>query len=193
MQPRQFPRTAARLAARSVLLSSAWLLALGLAVFAKGGTTNPKPSPSRAPRPVARLLSTSDMVVGNRPRPRFVSSNRAATNAPAPSRTAYAAPVYAAPARPAVAVAATSDERRLFELVNAERRAQGLPPFELDGELMNVARQHSQNMARQNFFDHIGRDGRSVSGRADAAGVRGWRMIGENIAYNQGFDDPTGF
>ncbi|HYO62607.1 MAG TPA: CAP domain-containing protein [Pyrinomonadaceae bacterium] len=190
MQPQQFPRTATRRVALTVLLSTAWLVALGLSTFAKGGTNNPKPTPAPG-RPVARLLSTSDMVVGNRPRPRPVSTSRATSNAPA--RAAYAVPAYAAPVRAAVAVSATSEERRLFELVNAERRAKGMAPFELDGELMHVARLHSQNMARQGFFDHIGRDGRSVSGRADEAGLRGWRMIGENIAYNQGFDDPSSF
>ena len=32
-----------------------------------------------------------------------------------------------------------------------------------------------------------------MADRARAAGIRGWRVLGENIAYNQGFDDPSGF
>ncbi|HEV2764235.1 MAG TPA: CAP domain-containing protein, partial [Pyrinomonadaceae bacterium] len=36
-------------------------------------------------------------------------------------------------------------------------------------------------------------DGRTPSMRAEAAGVRGWRMFGENIAYNQGYEDPAAF
>jgi uncharacterized protein YkwD len=29
--------------------------------------------------------------------------------------------------------------------------------------------------------------------RARAQGIRGWKALGENIAYNQGYDDPAGF
>ncbi|HEV2762726.1 MAG TPA: CAP domain-containing protein [Pyrinomonadaceae bacterium] len=194
MYPEQFPRTAVRPMARGVLFLSAWVLTLGLVVSAKGGTTDPKSSARPTAKPVARLLSTSEMVVGGRTRARTVSAERARPNVYAtPARTSYAAPAYRAPVRAAVAVAASGEERRVLELVNAERRRQGLEPFELDGELMNVARQHSRDMARQGFFDHIGRDGRTPSMRAEAAGVRGWRMYGENIAYNQGYEDPAAF
>jgi uncharacterized protein YkwD len=32
-----------------------------------------------------------------------------------------------------------------------------------------------------------------MADRARAAGIRGWQVLGENIAYNQGYDDPSGF
>jgi uncharacterized protein YkwD len=98
------------------------------------------------------------------------------------------------PARvPARAVAITSDERRTFDLVNAERARRGLRPLTLDGELMRVARYHSENMASHGRLGHVDRDGLDISGRAELLGLHGWRALGENIAYNQGYDDPTAF
>jgi uncharacterized protein YkwD len=99
------------------------------------------------------------------------------------------APSYAV----AVAVAATGDERRAFELINAERGKRGLRPLVLDGSLTRVARYHSDNMAREGFFNHMDQDGLDISGRAQVLGLRGWRTLGENIAYNQGYSDPTAF
>jgi uncharacterized protein YkwD len=92
-----------------------------------------------------------------------------------------------------LAVVATSDERRAFELVNAERRARGRSPLVMDGELTRMARFHSENMARGDFFNHVDSDGLDMTGRAAVLGIRGWRALGENIAYNQGYDDPTAF
>jgi uncharacterized protein YkwD len=55
-----------------------------------------------------------------------------------------------------------------------------------------MARQHSEDMARQNFFSHAGPGG-DTTDRARSLGIRGWSALGENIAYNQGFDDPAAF
>ena len=56
-----------------------------------------------------------------------------------------------------------------------------------------MARQHSSNMAQQNFFNHVGPDGMDTTDRARLSGVNDWRALGENIAYNQGYDDPAAF
>jgi uncharacterized protein YkwD len=32
-----------------------------------------------------------------------------------------------------------------------------------------------------------------LKGRAEVLGLHGWKALGENIAYNQGFSDPTAF
>lgn len=56
-----------------------------------------------------------------------------------------------------------------------------------------MARQHSESMAHQDFFDHTGPDGRDMRSRAHGSNIRGWSALAENIAYNQGFDDPAGF
>jgi len=93
--------------------------------------------------------------------------------------------------RPAAvaAVAASSLEQRAFELINRERARYGLPPLAWDGELCRMARLHSEKMARLNFFDHEGPDG-DLPERARDNGIR-WRSLAENIALNQGYDDPV--
>ena len=84
-------------------------------------------------------------------------------------------------------------EQRAFELINAQRRARGQSPLVWDAELTRMARLHSENMAARNFFAHTDPQGQNVVMRASMQGVTGWRAIAENIAYNQGFDDPVGF
>ncbi len=59
--------------------------------------------------------------------------------------------------------------------------------------MTRMARYHSENMARAGFFNHVDRDGLDLTGRASVLGVSGWKALGENIAYNQGYDDPTAF
>jgi uncharacterized protein YkwD len=71
--------------------------------------------------------------------------------------------------------------------------ANGEAPLVWDAELCRMARMHSENMARMDFFDHTGPDGRDMRARAHTSNVRGWSALAENIAYNQGFDDPAGF
>lgn len=88
--------------------------------------------------------------------------------------------------------AATTDEQRAMGMINAERRKRGERPLSFDAGLARIARQHSLNMAQQNFFSHIGRDGRDATARAEAVGIRDWRSMGENIAYNhERYPDPV--
>jgi uncharacterized protein YkwD len=97
-------------------------------------------------------------------------------------------------ARPAVmaavraSFAATSIERQAFNAINSERAKNGLSPLAWDGELCGVARRHSEQMGRHNFFDHEGPDGNLL----DRVSGINWKSLGENIAYNQGQDDPAG-
>lgn len=88
---------------------------------------------------------------------------------------------------------ATRLEEEAFRVVNEQRREQGLEPLEWDAEMLYLARQHSESMANFNFFSHTGRDGKTVDERADSAGVRDWRSIGENIAYNSGVKNKVEF
>jgi uncharacterized protein YkwD len=82
-------------------------------------------------------------------------------------------------------------ERRVFELINQERRALGLEELLWDETLAQLARLHSIDMADRETLSHLGADGADTVTRARAYGVRGWRALGENIAFNQGFDDPA--
>jgi uncharacterized protein YkwD len=95
----------------------------------------------------------------------------------------------AAIAASSAGVVASSLERRAFDLINSERAKNGLPPLVWDAELCRMARLHSEKMARLNFFDHEGPDG-DLPNRARESGVR-WRSLAENIALNQGYNDPV--
>ena len=172
-------RSPARVVARALMLTASLCLTC-VGVFANGnGRTKPS---GEQPRPVARLVSVSRQESPQRERARLVA------RASHPGAGAY---VAAAPA-PA-AVAASGDERRAFDLINAERRRRGLGPLVLDGSLTRMARYHSTNMAGGGWLSHIDRDGLDLTGRAALLGIRGWRAIGENVAYNQGYPDPTAF
>ena len=87
--------------------------------------------------------------------------------------------------------AAADLERRVFKLLNAERVSQGLEVLDWSDDIAAVARLHSQNMAEGKFFSHRGSDGSMVDDRADRMGLGSWRVIGENIAYMRGYDDPA--
>lgn len=81
-------------------------------------------------------------------------------------------------------------ELDLFSQLNAIRVKEGLHELVWNDDVAAVARLHSTNMAEQNFFSHRGSDGSMVDDRADKVGLGKWRLIGENIAYVRGFDDP---
>jgi uncharacterized protein YkwD len=89
--------------------------------------------------------------------------------------------------------AAVEIEKRAFQLVNETRVRNGLPLLIWDQELCELARVHSQNMAKQSLFSHVTRDGLGPKERAVHAGIKPFRRIAENIAYNWGFDDPGAF
>ena len=84
-------------------------------------------------------------------------------------------------------------EQKALDLLNAKRAANNLQPLRWSDELARVARAHSENMAKYKFFSHIGQDGLTVDARADSIGLSKWRAIGENIAYNRGFENPVEF
>ncbi len=84
-------------------------------------------------------------------------------------------------------------ERQAFDLINLQRARLNLRLLTWSDEIAKVARIHSENMANYNFFSHADLRGLRVDDRADIFGVRKWRAIGENIAYNRGYDNPVEF
>jgi len=82
-------------------------------------------------------------------------------------------------------------EWQMWELVNRDRRdpensaetAGRAHPLRWNEKLAAVARAHSRDMIEQRFFDHVDREGRTLSARIDATGIP-WRVLGENIAIN---------
>ena len=126
-------------------------------------------------RPVARLITTEPTYSGPR-----------------------RANVDVAPVTTTVAVSnltfdhANPIERRVFEQTNLERAKNGLPPFVWDPVLCLMARTQSENMAKVGYLSHSP-EGMRMRERARAVGIVHYKVLGENIAYNFGFDDPGGF
>jgi uncharacterized protein YkwD len=121
-----------------------------------------------------------------KPVARLITASRQTWPTPQTQHGVYARP--SAVAASTASVAASGLERQAFNLINAERAKNRLPPLVWDGQLCHVARLHSQNMGRRNFFDHEAPDGTDLLDRLSGLN---WKSLGENIAYNQGQDDPV--
>lgn len=80
--------------------------------------------------------------------------------------------------------ASTSEACAVFRLVNQERAAAGLAPYEWNADLAVAAQLHAIDMADNGYFDHVSLDGRTFSARARDAGYDG-SPRGENIALGQ--------
>lgn len=91
------------------------------------------------------------------------------------------------------ALSSVSLEKQAFTLINQIRAEKGLPQLKWSDDVAKIARMHSQNMANYKFFSHSGLDGKMVNDRADSFGISRWRAIGENIAFNRGYDKPADF
>ena len=102
------------------------------------------------------------------------------------------APAVSASASPSLAEAGDI-ERRAFEQTNIVRKQNGLAPLEWDADVCRMARSHSESMSRLNYFSHVTPDGLRLRDRARAAGILTFTVLGENIAYNQGYEDPGAF
>lgn len=75
-------------------------------------------------------------------------------------------------------------ELKVLELVNIERNKNGLSALSLDTALSNVARNHSADMAKNNYFSHTNLKGQSPFDRLRGAGIS-YSYAGENIAAGQ--------
>ena len=126
--------------------------------------------------PVARLISATPSAT----RPRRVDT--AAKNAPVVN------PIGAPSLEDATPI-----EKKAFDQTNAERIKNGLLPLAWDAALCRMARSNSENMARLGYFSHETPQGQKLRDRARAAGIIHYTVLGENIAYNFGYDDPGAF
>jgi uncharacterized protein YkwD len=101
-------------------------------------------------------------------------------------------PVTAKPANPTL-VEPNDIEKRAFEQTNILRLKNGLAPLVWDGDICRMARIHSESMSRQGYFSHVTPEGLRLRERAREVGILRYTVLGENIALNQGFDDPGAF
>lgn len=101
--------------------------------------------------------------------------------------------VLAAPFALRVALTQGQIEARTLRLVN-QARAQSrkcgetaypaTKPLKWNAALARAAQSHSVDMANNNYFSHMGRDGSTPDQRVEQAGYR-YRFTGENIASGQ--------
>ncbi|MDR4900772.1 CAP domain-containing protein [Bacillus mycoides] len=75
-------------------------------------------------------------------------------------------------------------EQRVVELTNAERTKQGLSALQIDTELSKVARIKSEDMQKNNYFDHNSPTYGSPFDMMKKFGIS-YKSAGENIAQGQ--------
>lgn len=81
-------------------------------------------------------------------------------------------------------------EQQCLDEVNRLRRRSGLSRLTFYEDLLPLARDYSRRMAEQNFFSHNDPDGLTVRERVEGADIK-WRMVGENLAYSNGYVNPV--
>lgn len=77
-----------------------------------------------------------------------------------------------------------TQEDEVIRLVNVERTNRGLRPLTKNWELSRVARYKSEDMAKNNYFDHNSPTYGSPANMIRNFGIR-YNAMGENIAYGQ--------
>ncbi len=70
-------------------------------------------------------------------------------------------------------------ERAVHRRVNAERTARGLRALAWNDALHPLARAHSRDMVRRDFFAHVNPDGQDAAARADAAELTCVKTLGK--------------
>ncbi|MFW6158323.1 MAG: CAP domain-containing protein, partial [Planctomycetota bacterium] len=78
-------------------------------------------------------------------------------------------------------------ERKMLELVNEDRREHDKEPLAFDRRLAEVARGHSRDMMRHNFFGHKSPNTGMLSDRLRKAKIR-VRTAGENVAKSRSIE-----
>lgn len=141
-----------------------------------------------------------------------VSSSKTSASPAIPSTTPYQNPRIIPPLEPeiinsidrAVGVSAPpidipALESRVHVLINQQRTSHGLPVLSYDSSLASIARRHSEDMARNNYFSHTNRQGLDPTGRGNQAGYSCYKDFGsyyttgiaENIMQNNLYDSVT--
>ena len=74
-----------------------------------------------------------------------------------------------------------AQEHQMFERLNRDRAAHGLPALKYDERLANIGRAHSEDMRDHRFFDHVSPTYGNLENRVDRAGY-GNLVARENLA-----------
>jgi uncharacterized protein YkwD len=91
-------------------------------------------------------------------------------------------------------------ERQIHQQINRERQNHGLLPFLMDEQLALIARNHSHDMARHQFFNHLNLRGEGPTERGKNHGWNRKKQIGpdtwlislgENLFLNHLYDQAV--
>jgi uncharacterized protein YkwD len=77
-------------------------------------------------------------------------------------------------------------EKRIFEILNAERESRGLRPLVYNDDLAGLARIQSTNMLKHKFFSHTDQNGMNPQQRKVLHFPKLMGGVGENIAMHYG-------
>ena len=75
-------------------------------------------------------------------------------------------------------------QQKMITLVNAERTAAGLGPYQADPDLELLAVSHAQDMVKRGYLSHTNPDGATLRDRFAASGIGGFGHVGEDIQRN---------
>jgi uncharacterized protein YkwD len=75
-------------------------------------------------------------------------------------------------------------EQQMVAGVNAERQAAGLPPYQVDEEIDEMALTHAQDMVVRGYFGHTTPEGITLRDRFDEWGISSTANVGEDIQRN---------
>lgn len=75
-------------------------------------------------------------------------------------------------------------EQQAVSLLNADRRANGLPDLQVDSRVTTIAQNYAQDMVNRNYFSHYSPEGQSPFDRLKQGGIS-YSAAGENIGMNQ--------
>jgi len=82
-------------------------------------------------------------------------------------------------------------EQQIHQSVNLQRMANDRQPLEWDDTLVNLARAHSEDMAKRGYFKHVNPEGETPMKRLERAGYNKCRFVGENIYQNNLYSRVT--
>lgn len=77
----------------------------------------------------------------------------------------------------------SADEKELLSLINAQRKAYGLPELSFNSELQRVAKAKAQDLVANNYFSHTSPTYGSPFDMMKSFGIK-YKTAGENIAGN---------
>ncbi len=78
-------------------------------------------------------------------------------------------------------------EHKMFQRLNRDRAAHGLPPLQYDERLADIGRSQSTDMRDHSFFDHVSPTMGNLESRVDRAGYRNL-VARENLAEGPDID-----